>query len=291
MGFEDPGCTIFVRNVETRVTEEILWELFLQAGPLRNVKIPTDRTTGEPRGFAFVTYKDEVTVPYACELFNSIKLFKKSIYCNPSDRGRGDTSKGSINQSPQSTPGSPSSPTSSNNSLIQGLLNRSTPSTSTPYGGGKRKISMDDNDQQRGDGRYDGRSGDRNGMYREQSSGGRGNNDSVFRGDDQRGNDRSYNDRSYNNDRNNSSQGRYDRSNSYNSSYGNSSPMHMQAMSQSHRQYGRQGSTPRGGGGSGGGGDFRSPNGRDFQRGDSSFGAMRPTDGNRNQRRQRSQPY
>lgn len=29
-GYQDPDCTVFVSNVEGRVTEEHLWELFLQ---------------------------------------------------------------------------------------------------------------------------------------------------------------------------------------------------------------------------------------------------------------------
>ena len=28
--YQDPECTVFVSNIESRVTEELLWELFLQ---------------------------------------------------------------------------------------------------------------------------------------------------------------------------------------------------------------------------------------------------------------------
>lgn len=97
--FQDPDCTIFVSNVASQVTPEHLWELFLQAGPLRNVHIPTDKKTGKNRTFAFVSYRDECSVPYACELFNTLRLFKKPIYCKPT--------KDSKNQNSQSPAGSP----------------------------------------------------------------------------------------------------------------------------------------------------------------------------------------
>ena len=287
MGFDDNNCTVFVKNVEARVTEEILWELFLQAGPLANVKIPINRETGERRGnYAFVTYREEISVPYACELFNQIKLFKKPIYCNPSNRDR----NGSITQSPGSTPGtpntpgSPQSPASGAKNLIQGILNRSNPQqTSTPYHG-KRKLSVDGesrvviiDDDERSGGRYDDRSGGDRMYNRGRDSGGR------YDQHDDRGRN---NDRYDNNDR---SRG-YERNNSFNSSYGNSSPMHMQAMNQSHRQYnGRPGNSPRGGGGN----DFgRSP--RDFQRGDTYNGrdGGRGFDRNPRQQQRRSHnPY
>ena len=34
-------------NLDTKVNEEILWELFLQCGPVVNVHIPRDKITGD----------------------------------------------------------------------------------------------------------------------------------------------------------------------------------------------------------------------------------------------------
>ena len=49
-----------------------------QAGPLERVKIPVDNTK-RPRGFAFVTFKHAVSVPYTIELMNGIHLYGKPL--------------------------------------------------------------------------------------------------------------------------------------------------------------------------------------------------------------------
>eukprot|EP00794_Sanderia_malayensis_P011290 gene11290-12471_t len=74
---------IFVSGLHHNVTEEILWELFLQAGPLDNVRIPKDKDTGKIRTFGFIVYQDECSVAYACELFDSLKLFGRPLNCKP----------------------------------------------------------------------------------------------------------------------------------------------------------------------------------------------------------------
>lgn len=42
------------------------------------MKIPTDKD-GKPKQFAFVNFKHEVSVPYAMNLLNGIKLFGRPI--------------------------------------------------------------------------------------------------------------------------------------------------------------------------------------------------------------------
>eukprot|EP00069_Balaena_mysticetus_P002027 bmy_00676T0 len=49
-----------------------------QAGPVIKVKIPKDED-GKPKQFAFVNFKREVSVPYAMNLLNGIKLFGRPI--------------------------------------------------------------------------------------------------------------------------------------------------------------------------------------------------------------------
>lgn len=40
-------ATVYVGNIDQKVNEEILWELFVQCGPVVNVHIPRDKITGE----------------------------------------------------------------------------------------------------------------------------------------------------------------------------------------------------------------------------------------------------
>ncbi|NXV80035.1 RBM7 protein, partial [Atlantisia rogersi] len=70
--------TLFVGNLDPKVTEELIFELFHQAGPVVKVKIPKDKD-GRPKQFAFVNFKHEESVPYGLSLLNGIKLYGRPI--------------------------------------------------------------------------------------------------------------------------------------------------------------------------------------------------------------------
>ena len=46
---------LYVGNLSYSVTAKTLEDMFRQYGEVEDVHIPTDRSTGRPRGFAFVT--------------------------------------------------------------------------------------------------------------------------------------------------------------------------------------------------------------------------------------------
>ena len=50
-------------NLSFDVTREELIEAFSEAGRVVDAKVPTDRETGRPRGFAFVEFEEEEAVP------------------------------------------------------------------------------------------------------------------------------------------------------------------------------------------------------------------------------------
>uniref|UniRef100_A0A8C3UAE3 RRM domain-containing protein n=1 Tax=Catharus ustulatus TaxID=91951 RepID=A0A8C3UAE3_CATUS len=70
--------TLLVGNLESRVREEILYELFLQAGPLTKVMICEDKE-GKPKSFGYVCFKHKVSVPYAKALLDGIHLYGRPI--------------------------------------------------------------------------------------------------------------------------------------------------------------------------------------------------------------------
>ncbi|XP_024413964.2 splicing regulator RBM11 [Desmodus rotundus] len=76
---EEADRTVFVGNLEARVREEILYELFLQAGPLTKVTICKDRE-GKPKSFGFVCFKHPESVSYAIALLNGIRLYGRPIH-------------------------------------------------------------------------------------------------------------------------------------------------------------------------------------------------------------------
>jgi len=90
MATSNEDLTVWVGGLDGQVTNEILWELFLQAGPLLDVKLPVDRETGEQRPFAFIAFKHPESGPYAERLFNGIKLFDKIIRVRYKGQGKFD---------------------------------------------------------------------------------------------------------------------------------------------------------------------------------------------------------
>uniref|UniRef100_A0AC35F7D3 RRM domain-containing protein n=1 Tax=Panagrolaimus sp. PS1159 TaxID=55785 RepID=A0AC35F7D3_9BILA len=74
-------ATFYAGILDDKVTEAILWELFVQAGPFV-VNMPKDRITDAHQGFGFVEFMGEEDADYAMTTMNMIKLFGKPIKVN-----------------------------------------------------------------------------------------------------------------------------------------------------------------------------------------------------------------
>lgn len=75
-------ATIYVGGLDEKVSETILWELFVQAGPVVNVHMPKDRITQNHQGYGFVEFMSEEDADYAIKIMNMIKLYGKPIRVN-----------------------------------------------------------------------------------------------------------------------------------------------------------------------------------------------------------------
>lgn len=81
-------ATIYVGNVDQKIDEDLLWEVFINAGPLQSVHLPKDRITSQHQGFAFVEFKNEEDADYAVKVMNMVKLFGKPIRCTKASQER-----------------------------------------------------------------------------------------------------------------------------------------------------------------------------------------------------------
>ncbi len=83
-------------NLSFDVTREELLEAFGAAGRVVDAKIPTDRETGRPRGFAFVEFEDDDTAQRAISLMHGKPLKGRPLRVNeaenrpPRPAGAGD---------------------------------------------------------------------------------------------------------------------------------------------------------------------------------------------------------
>lgn len=75
-------ATVWIGGLETQCTEELVWELMCQAGPVVSVNMPRDKITQQHNGYAFCEFVDAETADYAVRITNMIKLYGKQLRVN-----------------------------------------------------------------------------------------------------------------------------------------------------------------------------------------------------------------
>jgi RNA recognition motif-containing protein len=78
---------LFVGNLPYTATEAELREHFSAVGPISYLSLPTDRESGQPRGFAFVEFSDRAQAEEAIRRFNN-QLFKGRLIAVSEARAR-----------------------------------------------------------------------------------------------------------------------------------------------------------------------------------------------------------
>lgn len=90
---------LYVGNLSYSTTEKELRDLFSKSGAVKAVTIPTDRMTGQPRGFAFVEMENAADAAKAIAACNGQSLGGRQIKVNeakpPENRGGGGFGGGS----------------------------------------------------------------------------------------------------------------------------------------------------------------------------------------------------
>jgi cold-inducible RNA-binding protein len=101
---------LYVGNLSFNTTEAELRDAFGQFGSVTDVHLPTDRDTGRPRGFAFVTLGSAEEGRLAAEKMNGTDLGGRSLTVNearPKEEmgGGGGGGGGGRNFGPNRKPG------------------------------------------------------------------------------------------------------------------------------------------------------------------------------------------
>ncbi|KAI9506482.1 Spliceosome-associated protein 49 [Coemansia spiralis] len=80
-------ASVYIGNLDDRVTDAMIWELMVQAGPVTNVHLPKDRITMSTQGYGFCEFQTAEDADYAVKVMNMVKLFGKPIRLNKSAQG------------------------------------------------------------------------------------------------------------------------------------------------------------------------------------------------------------
>jgi RNA recognition motif-containing protein len=73
---------LYVGNLSFQTSEAELRDAFGQFGSITDVHIPSDRETGRPRGFAFITFSTEEESKLATEKMNGTDLGGRPLTVN-----------------------------------------------------------------------------------------------------------------------------------------------------------------------------------------------------------------
>lgn len=79
---QNKDATVYVGNLDERVSEANLWELMTQMGPVYNVHMPMDRVSRTHQGYGFIEFDTPESADYASKVLNGIRLHQKPIRVN-----------------------------------------------------------------------------------------------------------------------------------------------------------------------------------------------------------------
>lgn len=73
---------LYIGNISFKTTDAILRDTFARYGSVTDVYMATDRETGRPRGFAFVTFSNDTEAKLAVEKMNGVELDGRQLTVN-----------------------------------------------------------------------------------------------------------------------------------------------------------------------------------------------------------------
>lgn len=73
------GKKLFVGNLPYSTTDDTLKQKFAEIGPVKDLKVITDRTTGRSRGFAFVEMENDADADTAMEKMNGMDFEGRAL--------------------------------------------------------------------------------------------------------------------------------------------------------------------------------------------------------------------
>lgn len=81
------NASIYIGNLDPQVTEVLLYELFIQFGPIKSLNMPKDRILKTHQGFGFVEFKEIEDADYVVQILTGIRLFGKIIRIKKTGNG------------------------------------------------------------------------------------------------------------------------------------------------------------------------------------------------------------
>ncbi|KAM3576707.1 hypothetical protein VYU27_001509, partial [Nannochloropsis oceanica] len=81
-------ATVYCGGLDEKVTEDLLWELMQNVGPVVHVHMPRDKVTGSHQCFGFVEFRSEEDADYAVKIMNMVRMYGKPLRVNKASQDR-----------------------------------------------------------------------------------------------------------------------------------------------------------------------------------------------------------
>lgn len=81
--------TLWVGGISDKAEEEVLYELFMNAGPLDRISHPCDKETKKKKAFAFIVFEHPESIKYAYDLLNGVELYGQRLRLQHKETGLG----------------------------------------------------------------------------------------------------------------------------------------------------------------------------------------------------------
>ncbi|XP_008807001.1 splicing factor 3B subunit 4 isoform X1 [Phoenix dactylifera] len=76
----NPSCTVYIGNLDEKISERVLYDILIQVGRVIDLYIPRDKETNRHKGYAFAEYETEEIAEYAVKLFSGlVRLNNKTL--------------------------------------------------------------------------------------------------------------------------------------------------------------------------------------------------------------------
>ncbi|ODV80184.1 RNA-binding domain-containing protein [Suhomyces tanzawaensis NRRL Y-17324] len=78
-------ATLYFGNLDSQVTEVLMYELFIQFAPIRSLNMPKDRVLKTHQGFGFVEFRSVEDADYVMDILRGIRLYGKTLKLKKTD--------------------------------------------------------------------------------------------------------------------------------------------------------------------------------------------------------------
>ncbi|CAK9439574.1 uncharacterized protein LODBEIA_P36740 [Lodderomyces beijingensis] len=73
------NASLYFGNLDPQCSEILMYELFLQFGPIKNINMPKDRVHKSHQGYGFVEFKNAEDAKYTEDILRGVRLFGKLL--------------------------------------------------------------------------------------------------------------------------------------------------------------------------------------------------------------------